>query len=57
MTVPQACAYWNQAEKALWQSLDPVPIAYRPKAWFLHRAEAEITGFRVPVPTSLRVLK
>jgi peptide/nickel transport system substrate-binding protein len=56
-TPPGSCSYWNQAEQALWQGLNPVPISDRPASYFLNKASAEIAGLNVPVPTSLRVLK
>jgi peptide/nickel transport system substrate-binding protein len=58
MTLPAACAYWNQAEKALYRDLNLVPISDRPVTFYLNKAAAQNTGQYVPViPTSLRVFK
>ncbi len=58
LTAPAACAYWSQAERALYKEFNPVPLANRPEAWFLSKAEARTAGFQIPViPTSLRVLE
>jgi peptide/nickel transport system substrate-binding protein len=56
MTPPEACSYWNDAEKAIIGDLSQVPISNVSKPWFLNAAEAEIQ-YRGPVPTSLRVLE
>jgi peptide/nickel transport system substrate-binding protein len=56
LTPPAACRYWNQAEAALWRDVNPVPISTRPWFYFLNKAQAQVAGIHVPVPTSLRVL-
>ena len=55
MTPPKACAYWNQAEQALWRAADIVPIANRPINFFLRNAGAQFMGYENPVPTSIRL--
>jgi peptide/nickel transport system substrate-binding protein len=57
MTPPDACSYWNQAERELVRNLDIVPIADRPRPWYLNHAEAEFVAFEVPIPMSIRLLK
>jgi peptide/nickel transport system substrate-binding protein len=56
MTPPKACELWNQAERALYRSLDVVPIASRPWTFYLNGAQAQSWGYARPVPTSIRVL-
>jgi peptide/nickel transport system substrate-binding protein len=57
LTPPAACGYWNQAEQALYHDVNPAPISNTTTAYFLHSAQAEVTGFDDPVPTSIRVLR
>ncbi len=57
LTPPAACAYWNQAEQAIWRNLDLVPIAGKQELWFLKNAEAQISGWNIPIPTSIRVFR
>ncbi len=56
MTPPASCQYWRQAEQALWQGVNPVPIAQKPWVYYLRNARAQATSFDIPIPTSLRVL-
>ncbi|PZF84712.1 ABC transporter substrate-binding protein [Jiangella anatolica] len=56
MTPPEACASWNEAERAVIGELDLVPVSNASEPWFLRGAEAEIQ-YRGPVATSLRVLE
>jgi peptide/nickel transport system substrate-binding protein len=55
MTAPASCTYWNEAEKALWHDLDPVPISASNRPSFLQNAQAETNGWDLPIPTSIRV--
>jgi peptide/nickel transport system substrate-binding protein len=57
LTPPAACAYWNQAEQALYRDLDPAPISNTSRPWFLHNAHAQVSGVHYPIPTSIRVLR
>ncbi len=57
MVPPASCAYWSQAEKALWREVNPVPISNRPWIYFLKGAQAQASGFDLPIPTSIRVLR
>ncbi len=57
LPIPQACAYWRQAEQALYRDLNPVPIATSTRISYLQRAQAVVAGFQVPIPTSIRVLE
>jgi peptide/nickel transport system substrate-binding protein len=54
---PAACAYWNQAEQAIWRDLDLVPIAGKKEQWFLKNTQPQITGWNLPIPTSIRVFR
>lgn len=57
MVPPAACTYWNQAEYALFRDVDVVPISNRPWLYYLKNAQAQVIGYKLPVPTSIRVLK
>jgi peptide/nickel transport system substrate-binding protein len=57
MVAPQACQYWDRAEQALFHEFDLAPIANRTYPYYMKNAEAQINGYAMPVPTSLRVLK
>jgi peptide/nickel transport system substrate-binding protein len=57
MTPPDACIYWDQAERALYHNADVVPISNRTQYWFLRKGQAQARSFNAPVPTSLRVLQ
>jgi peptide/nickel transport system substrate-binding protein len=57
MTPPEACAYWNQAEHAIYRDVDIVPISDRRWTYFLKNAQARSAGYEQPVPTSIRVLR
>ncbi len=53
---PEACQFWNQAEQALYRDVDVVPISDQAVPYFLQKAQAQISGAHIPIPTSLRVL-
>ncbi len=55
MTAPQACAYWEKAEQALWRDVDMAPLSSRPLAYYLKNAQAQLNGIDFPIPTSIRV--
>ncbi len=55
LSPPDSCGYWNQAEQALFRNLDIAPIADWPRFYYLKNAQAQITGFSFPIPTSIRV--
>lgn len=55
--LPDACEYWNQAEQALWRHLDFVPLGELPLFYYLQGAQADVLGYDIPVPTSIRVLE
>jgi peptide/nickel transport system substrate-binding protein len=55
MVPPQACEYWKQAEQALWREVNIAPISDRPNGYYLSKAEADLFGFELPIPTSIRV--
>jgi peptide/nickel transport system substrate-binding protein len=57
MRLPDACAYWNQAEQAIIRNVDVTPIANRAQHVFLNRARLRLGRYAGPVPTSIRVLK
>lgn len=58
ITAPASCAYWGQAEKALFQAVNVAPISERIGYYFLNKAEATINGTTtLPDPTSIRVLE
>ena len=57
MTPPEACSYWNEAEKSIIREVDLAPISTRTEHWFLHKATAQIQRYNAPIPTSIRVLK
>ncbi len=52
-----ACDYWNQAEQALYRELDVVPVSDRYWYFYLRGAQAAVTGFSQPIPTSIRMLR
>lgn len=56
MVPPAACAYWDRAEKSLYQNVDIAPISYRDFPYYLKNAEAQVSAERAPIPTSIRVL-
>ncbi|WP_433512272.1 ABC transporter substrate-binding protein [Nonomuraea sp. CA-143628] len=52
------CKLWNDAEKALFQSADVVPVSESEVPYFLNKAEARTEGWlQLPIPTSIRVLR
>ncbi|MEV0389342.1 ABC transporter substrate-binding protein [Nonomuraea sp. NPDC050643] len=52
------CALWNDAEKALFQAVDVVPVSESELPYFLSKAEASTEGWlQLPIPTSIRVLR
>jgi peptide/nickel transport system substrate-binding protein len=54
----EGCELWNQAEQALFDSADAVPVSDVVAPYFLSGAEAETDGWlHLPIPTSIRVLK
>jgi peptide/nickel transport system substrate-binding protein len=57
MTPPESCTYWNQAEQSLYHDFDPVPISNTSNPFFLNNAQAQLAGFTLPIPMSIRVLK
>lgn len=57
LTAPDSCTYWNQAEQALLHDVNTLPIAFRPSFYYLRGAEAEVSGFSIPIPTSIRVFE
>lgn len=56
-TTRAACAYWDQAEKALYSDVDLAPISNRFYFSYLKNAQAGISGYSIPTPTSIRVLR
>ncbi len=56
MVPPEACTYWDKAEKALYRDVDIAPISYRTYPYYLKNAEAQVSADRAPIPTSIRVL-
>lgn len=56
LVAPDSCTHWNEAEQALWQTFDVLPIAETTLPYFLKDAEAETNGSDIPIPTSIRVL-
>ncbi len=57
LPLPDACAYWNQAEQALFRDVDLVPIVNRPEQWYLQKAQATYAGYDRPLPSSIRLLQ
>ncbi len=57
MTMPAACQYWQQAERALWSDVNILPISILPARYYLNGAQARLNGVQRPVPLSLRLLK
>jgi peptide/nickel transport system substrate-binding protein len=57
MLPPESCAYWNQAEQALFRDVDVAPVAVRYSSYFLSKSQAEVITYSQPIPTSIRVLK
>ena len=54
----EGCELWNQAEQALFDSADAVPVADSVAPYFLSGAEAETDGWlHLPIATSIRVFK
>jgi peptide/nickel transport system substrate-binding protein len=54
---PGACPYWSRAEQALINDVDVVPISNRPWLYYLKNAQAQVVGYQLPAPTTIRVLK
>ena len=57
LTPPEACNFWNAAEKALYQNVDIVPISDRRDTYYLSHAKAQNAGYQQPIPTSIRLLR
>src|SRR5262249_32739602 len=57
MVAPAACAYWDQAEKALYSDVDLAPISNRYYLNYLKNAQAALSGYAIPIPTSIRMLR
>ena len=53
-----SCELWNQAEQALFEGADAVPVSDANTPYFLSGAEASTDGWlHVPIPTSIRVVE
>ncbi len=57
MVAPAACQYWDQAEKALYSDVDLAPISNRYYVNYLKNAQAGLSGYAIPIPTSIRMLQ
>lgn len=50
-------SYTFARRQALYRELDVVPVSDRYWYFYLRDAQASVTGFSMPVPTSIRVLR